>query len=226
MQREGVDELFLLDGDVLTFANYSAEICPALPAGSIAGLMTLEDQDAFALATSMHVSYWTHRALADFTAFCARAYETPAVRARLEAKYRRRVARHEAGGVCEMTLLHLWRARNRPQVCNLAHVTAGNATTIDLAMSTPDNAYADEYAVRSGVKRIRFVVAPHGFDRRLQTRVRFLALHCQGHSKPLMSLLRMPGVHPFPPPDRRHQADHRKCAAGRAKALRHAPPRR
>ncbi len=215
MQRERVDRVFLLDADVVTFADYSTDVAPGLPAGCVAGLMTLEDQDEHVMATSLHFSYWTRDALSDFTSFCATAYSTPAIRRRLAAKYRRHVERAEPGGICEMTLLHLWRAEHQHRTCNLAQVV--NGATADLSVSTAANARAGEYAMRAGFKRLQFSGGrPSGFNEHLRQPVRFLNVHCQGDAKTLMPFLATPHARRFFPQLNRL----RTVAAVRARAAR------
>ncbi len=188
MRREGIDRVFLLDGDVVTFANYAGEVMPRLSGGCAAGLMRLEDQEELELATSMHCSYWTLAALEDFTSFCLAAYTDQQTRGRLEAKYRWHLERRRPGGVCEMTLLELWRTRHEGSVCNLARATGGAAA--DLAIATAANCRADEYATRWGLKRLVFRDGqPYGWNRKLGRQIRFWCVHCQGSCKALMPLL-------------------------------------
>src|SRR5207302_1038911 len=80
MRSEGVAQVFLLDGDIVTFADYSRDVVPVLPSECCAALMTFQHQDHSAWATSLHFSYWTLDALTDFTSFCIEAYRDPGIR--------------------------------------------------------------------------------------------------------------------------------------------------
>lgn len=188
MRANGVSRAFVLDADVMTFANYAKDVLPALPAGCQAGLMTPEDQPEFGWTSSLHFSYWTLEALADFTSFCEAAYRTPALRAALEAKYRWHLTNRKPGGICEMTLLYMWRQATDVQVCNFAKVW--NGMTADLAIGTSENALPDEYEMRLGQKHMRFRNGrPYAQNRLSGKAVRFVNLHCQGESKGLTSFL-------------------------------------
>jgi len=188
MRSEGVDQVFLLDGDVVTFADYARDVVPVLPSECCAALMTLQDQGDFAWATSLHFSYWTLDALTDFTSFCIEAYRDPGIRSKLEAKYRWHVENRQPGGISEMTLLYLWRQRHENRIWNLAKVW--NGMVGDLAIVTSANYFEHEYEMRGGFKKFAFKEGvPYGFNRLLGSDIRFLCVHCQGNSKRLMTFL-------------------------------------
>jgi hypothetical protein len=184
MKSEGVKELFLIDSDVLSFADYSKEVAPLLPNNCRATLIQKIGQRS----ASLHFSYWTRGALEDFTDFCFKAYEDRKIRSELEAKYRWHIDNRSPGGVCEMTLLYLWAETNSSAVVNLAKVV--NNTVADEAISSPTNYFDDEYEMRGGFKRLVFRKGvPYGFNKILKQEIRFWCLHCQGDSKRLMQSL-------------------------------------
>ena len=188
MRREGVDRAFLLDGDVLTFADYSDEVAPALPPNCAAALMTLRDQEEFEWATSLHFSYWTVAALESFTSFLIESYRDDAIRKRLEAKYQWHLRNSRPGGICEMTSLYLWLERHEKHTWNLAKVWNGMAG--DLAVGTSANYFAGEYHMRRGLKHLTFENGlPHAYNSILGMKVRLLSVHCQGDSKNVMPFL-------------------------------------
>jgi hypothetical protein len=189
MKSEGVDRAFILDGDTVTFADYSRAVVPALPSACAAALMMCHDQHhSLDMTASLHFSYWTLDALEDFTSFCIQAYRDPEIRRRLEAKYRWHVENRQSGGICEMTLLYLWRERNEAKTWNAAKVWDGSVA--DLAITTPNNYVRDEYAMRLGFKKFVFKEGiPYGLNRVLGKEIRFVNVQCQGKSKPLMRLL-------------------------------------
>ena len=196
MKSEGIDQVFLLDGDVVTFADYAHDVVPVLPSECCAALMMLQDQDSFAWATSLHFSYWTLDALTDFTSFCIEAYRDPGIRSKLEAKYRWHVENQQPGGICEMTLLYLWRERHANRIWNLAKVW--NEMVGDLSIVTSANYVEHEYEMRGGFKDFTFKGAvPYGFNRILGREIRFLCVHCQGNSKRLMKFLYGRGLRRF-----------------------------
>lgn len=199
MKGEGVKELFLIDSDVISFANYSKEVAPLLPADCKATVMvTARDQEIDELWSSLHFSYWTDEALEDFTNFIVNAYSDQNIRPKLEAKYRWHFDHHRPGGVCEMTLLHFWAAQNRDRVLNLAKVTG--QCVADLGVSASTNYFEDEYEMRGGFKRLVFRNGiPFGFNKVLRQEVRFWCVHCQGKAKGAMRFLRRPGLRAFFP---------------------------
>ncbi len=188
MNSTGVREIFLLDSDVLSFANYSTEVLPMLSNGHFqAGLMTSDKQKPYAWWHSPHFSYWTQDALKNFTNFSINAYRDPNWRAKLEEKYEWHRKTHHPGGVCEMTLLHLWAKENQGSICNLAQVVNNSTADICLAASEED---AEEYEMLGGFKKLVFHNGiPHGINKLLNHEVRFWCVHCQGASKGTMRFL-------------------------------------
>jgi hypothetical protein len=192
MRAEGVGHAFVLDSDTVTFADYSTTVLPALPDGCAAAMMTFHEQGSFDWASSFHFSYWTLEALADFNAFCIEAYRDPVLRGRLETKYRWHLDNRRPGGICEMTLLYLWRERHEARTWNPARVWDGMVA--DSAITTPDNYFRDEYVMRRGFKKLVFRKGlPYGLNRVLGREVRFVNVQCQGGAKALMRLLYAPG---------------------------------
>jgi hypothetical protein len=186
MRSEGVNRIFLLDSDVMTFANYSRDLVSLLPRDCEAALMRRHD----AGCSSLHLSYWTIDSLTDFTSFCIEAYRDATIRNRLENKYRWMVENRMPGGICEMTLLHLWSKRHEGKVWNLAQVSNGVAG--DMAINTSDGYFKDEYEMRGGFKRLALKHGGiYGYNKQSNQQVRFLAIHCQGRSKPVMRLIQM-----------------------------------
>jgi hypothetical protein len=185
MRSEGIDQAFLLDSDIVTFADYSKVVLPALPSGCAAAVCTLQEQGTFSWSSSLHFSYWTLDGLTDFTSFCIEAYRDAGIRRKLEAKYRWHVENRQPGGICEMTMLYLWRKRNETKTWNLAKVSDGIVG--DMAITTSDNYFSGEYEMRRGFKKFIFKNGvPYGYNKILGKEIRFVCVHCQGYSKRLM----------------------------------------
>jgi hypothetical protein len=188
MQHERVDQIFLLDSDIVTFADYARDVLPRLPPDCRAALMAPGAQDNFVWANSLHFSFWTLDALKDFTSFCIEAYRDPEIRRKLEEKHRWHIDNAKPGGICEMTLLYLWCERNGTGIGDLSR--AGNGIVGDLSVSSSSNHFGDEYEMRRRFKAFVFKDgAPYGFNRVLGQQVRFLCIHCQGDAKRLMKFL-------------------------------------
>ncbi len=189
MKEKDEKKIFLLDGDIVTFADYSKEACPILPNDCIAALMTStpKNQDNFRWASSPHFSYWTLEALEDFTDFCIRAYSNKNIRDKLEAKWQWHIDNHKPGGICDMTLLYLW-SKDNPKVANLTR--AMNDMTLDHNINSSTNYLEDEYQMQFGLKKLIFKNGiPYGYNKNLNKEIKFLCIHCQGGAKSVMRFL-------------------------------------
>ncbi len=184
MKESGCKQVFLLDSDVITFANYSEEVYPLLPDDCIASLMTSENQDNFRWASSPNFSYWTIKALENYTNFCIEAYSNKKILDQLEAKWQWHLDNNQPGGVCEMTLLYLW-SKDNPQVANFTRVI--NDMTVDYNINDADNYFENEYQMQFGIKKFIFKNGvPYGDNKILKKEIKFLCIHCQGNGKYLM----------------------------------------
>jgi hypothetical protein len=188
MKINSYERAFHLDSDLMTFANYPDVVCPTLPKGTIATLMTMEKQDEnFMWSTSCHFSYWTIEALRDFTNFCINAYKDKTILDQLKSKWQWHVENGKGGGITDMTLLYFW-AKDNPKVLNFTNVIHG--MTADYNFNLSAQYYFDEYETSFGLKKFTFKDGiPYGYNRRLKTWVRFLCVHCQGAGKYAMPFL-------------------------------------
>jgi hypothetical protein len=190
-----VEQTFLLDSDVMTFANYSTELAPILFDSYIASLMTCEKQDDFRWASSCHFSYWTLEGLRDFTSFCIEAYSNKTIKEQLEAKWKWHNANNKPGGISEMTLLYLW-SKDNAKVANSSKVI--NDMVAEHSMNISTNYLEDEYQMQLSVKKIIFKKGiPYGFNKVLNKEIRFLCIHCQGTAKILMRFFYYENLRPF-----------------------------
>jgi hypothetical protein len=187
MNKKNVKKVFMIESDVVSFANYSRKVYPFFPNDCISALMIPKKQGISVWAASTHFSYWTISALEDFTNFCIDAYSNENIKAKLVAKYQWHKKNKMPGGVTEMTLLYLWSEKN-PKVYNLCRVI--NDMTIDLAGTSSDNYFQDEYQMKLGLKRFIFKNGiPYGYNRILKKEIRFGCIHCQGWAKSIMRFL-------------------------------------
>lgn len=188
MKVHKADKAFLLDSDIVTFANYTTDVYPLLPQWCVAGLTFPEKQDNFFWAASTHFSYWTLEGIESFTNFCIDTYTNKNnLRNLLEAKHQWHLENRFPGGVSEMTLLYLW-SKDNSRVYNFAQALEGIAA--DHSISTSTNYHEDEYIVRFGVKHFVFKDGvPYGHNKALKKKVKFICLHCQGDAKLAMKLL-------------------------------------
>lgn len=188
MKEKGYERIFLLDSDVMTFADYSKEVCPLLPQDCIAALMAVERELLYPIwATSCHFSYWTLGALEDFTTFCINAYQNRTIRDMLEAKWQWHVDNNKGGGICEMTLLYFW-SKDNPRIINFTKVW--NSMTADHNFNQPEQYYVNEYKMQFGLKKFIFKEGiPYGYNKLLNKWIKFLCIHCQGAGKYAMAFL-------------------------------------
>jgi hypothetical protein len=187
LKARGYQQLFLLDSDILTFANYAKEAYPRLPPNCQASLMSQKNQEAFSWVASCHFSYWTLEALQEFTTFCIEAYKNETMRDKLAKKYQWHRDNGLTGGVCEMSLLYLW-SENNPKVINFTQVI--DNCTFDNSITSSMNYLDDEYQMQFGVKDFVFRDgSPYCYNKVLKKNIRFLGIHCQGRAKGLMKFL-------------------------------------
>jgi hypothetical protein len=180
-------QIFLLDSDIITFADYSIELDPILSNNYVATLITPKNQDNFLWLSSCHFSYWTLEALEDFTNFCIEAYSNEKIKDKLETKWQWHIDNNQSGGICEMTLLYLW-SRENSKVTTLS--TVMNDMTLDLNINSSLNYFEDEYQMQFGLKKFIFKNGiPYGYNRGLNKEIKFLCIHCQGEAKGLMKFL-------------------------------------
>jgi hypothetical protein len=132
----------LLDGDIVTFADYSEQVYSNFSNDYIAALMTTKNQDNSRWVSSPHFSYWTLEALEDFTNFCIEAYSNKNILDKLEEKYQGHIENNKPGGICDMTLLYLW-SKDNPKVANPTRVM--NNMTLDININSSTNYLEDEY---------------------------------------------------------------------------------
>jgi hypothetical protein len=190
MKENGYQRVFLLDSDIMTFANYSEEVYPVLPNDCIAALMTStpKNQDTnFRWASTTSFSYWTLEGLENFTDFCIEAYSNKNIRDKLEAKWQWHIDNHKPGGICDMNLLYLW-SKDNPKVANLTSTM--NDMTSDYNINSSTNYLEDEYEVQFGLKKLIFKNGiPYVYNKKLNKEIKFLCIHCQGNAKSVMRFL-------------------------------------
>jgi len=197
MKNKEEKKAFLLDSDVISFANYSDQAYTNVISDNnyLAALMTPKYEREFQWASSPHFSYWTSEGLENFTSFCIEAYNNKNIRDKLEQKFKWHIENNKPGGICDMTLLYLW-SQNNPKVANFSKVM--NDITVEHCINVSANYLEDEYQMQLGVKKIIFKKGiPYGFNKNLNKEIRFLCIHCQGTAKILMRFFYYENLRPF-----------------------------
>ncbi|APB32891.1 hypothetical protein GlitD10_0577 [Gloeomargarita lithophora Alchichica-D10] len=181
MQDQGYQEVFLLDSDVATFANFTQELQLFLLNKYTAGLMVLQNPGNLLWMASPHFSYWTQAGISDFTSFCIHAYSNPEYLDKFQAVYNEMKDLGLGGGICEMTLLYEWSQKDT-KVFNFAQVFQG--MTFDHGISSASNYLPAEYQMQFGLKKFIFRDGkPYGYNQMLKQYIRFWGIHCLGGNK-------------------------------------------
>lgn len=183
MRESGLEHAWMLDSDVLVFDDMGKVAKRAFrPRGMDNAVGITMRRGEFLISALGHTSYWTLKAISEFTAFLRRAYREQDPY--LERKWVFHRDGTIPGGVCDMTLLYMW-AHDRPTTFNTLRPFDGCA--VDANFNTPFNYCPQEYRTRLGHKRIAFRGGqPHGTRAENGERVRFLSLHFQGGAKRYM----------------------------------------
>lgn len=189
MKNNQVNQAFLIDSDVMTFANYTEQVYEKQikHQGYMATLMTPTSNQEFSWSSSPHFSYWTLEAVEKFTTFCIDVYRDRSRRGRLEAKHQWHLKNEVAGGICDMTLLYLW-SQDNPKIGNLA-ITQDDSV-VEHNINVSKNYLENEYKMQLYLKKLVFKNGfPYGFNQFLNKNIQFLSIHCQGTAKILMRFL-------------------------------------
>jgi len=180
MRKRRLQRVFVCDsdtlllGDVATADRYikSPEVAYSLP----------DDQANYRWSASAHFSFWSLRALEDFCGFIEYLYQNDI--ALLEEKMVYHRQHNKAGGICDMTALHLF-DRIYPVTC-ITNVVDG--MTFDHQMNSGEGRFRGEYRLtKGGIKEIKWQDGlPFGYNQRISQWVGFWGLHFQGWTKKLL----------------------------------------
>src|SRR5262249_32436194 len=173
-ERNGIQGLFHADSDVLIYSSM-ADIAKALD----------DCEAAISWGRSAHASFWTAKALSEFSDFIVSTY-----RRKDGLRFRELAAFHNAfvrerrpGGVSDMTLINLF-FRDRRCV-DLTQTISGGTFDHNINMSDNRNI---EFEMFRGIKRLTWRNSiPYGRPLNGAADVRFHALHCQGWAKQWIS---------------------------------------
>jgi len=147
---------------------------------------------AISWGLSAHASFWTAKALSEFSDFIVSTYRRKdGLRFReLAAFHNASVRERRPGGVCDMTLINLFFTDRR--CVDLTQTISGgtfdhNIKTFDHNINMSDNRNI-EFEMFRGIKRLTWRNSiPYGRPLNGAADVRFHALHCQGWAKQWIS---------------------------------------
>jgi hypothetical protein len=205
--RFNLESCVYLDSDIMAYSNFTEEMKKF--AHLDAAVMYPENQPLYRWGASGHSSYWTISGLVDFCDFVLKSYTTEAGVKRLVEKWAHHLNCNAPGGICDMSLIHLfYNSRGPEHLGNLS--TVHESSTYDDNLNSAENYKPDEYLLASGpefkfgfdVSESREYVGladlkynlsdatfkeikweddiPYGFNTKEDKWVRFNTLHFQG----------------------------------------------
>lgn len=192
LKRHDINECVILDSDILTYVDYEkyfsdkecdVSLC-VFPRQSIA---QLPYENELRMLASIHVSYFTLKALSDFTDFCIDQYKD--IRGMIKEKWEAHQKYNLPGGVTEMSLLYLW-IKSNPElrVYNLLQEHSG--TVFDWTSLAPAGWKSEdefEFDKYHNIKVISYKEGSPYFLRTDGSKVKALAVHFGGKTKTFMA---------------------------------------
>ena len=177
--KNNLKECVYLDSDIMTYTNFTEQAQDF--SGKKAAFMYPSAQPEFRWGASGHSSYWTLDGLTEFCEFIKSLYATQDGLIQLVGKWNWHVANHQPGGICDMSLLHLFYQQHSDDILNLSEVR--NRATYDDNINSSENHHPEEYRMKGGYKEIKWEDGiPYGYN--LQKKswcwTRFNTLHFQG----------------------------------------------
>lgn len=178
--EHNLDSCVYLDTDIMVYSDLSKELQPFVE--KTASFLYPKDQPKNRWAASGHSSYWPREGLVKFCNFINKIYTTEEGINTLEQKWNYHVEADKGGGICDMSLFHLFYNSLEPgEVAILSDVH--NDSTFDDNINSSENYYKEEYRMKDGFKEIKWENGmPYGYNLKRNTWIRFNTLHFQGGS--------------------------------------------
>lgn len=184
MRTNNVHSVFCFDSDVLLYSSVF-EIMDKYDLKNADCGCLLFGIDSKFYAASAGTSFWTRYALEQFCDFIVRCYSQVDLLARLKSLYSVFGDEGRVGGICDMTVLHMFLSERHVSSCNLLIDNDGNI--FDQNINQGLDCGAGKFDLVCGKKRVEFVNSkPMVF--RNGTPVRAHLLHFQGQAKGHMPL--------------------------------------
>lgn len=180
VKKHDINEFYMMDSDILlgrldmeSIRKYDAALC------------WNEANSKISKAASPHFSYWKKSALDDFIAFTMNAYSSD-IKLMKEC-YEQITGRGITGGVCDMTLLYLWKEKNIERVCNLCgdeNIKLGVSRR--LLCKQENSRYLVE---RGAIKLVNVNDDLFYIDKQTEERIYAQVIHAQGDAKKYIKML-------------------------------------
>lgn len=155
MRRDGIEEVFYFDSDVLIYTSCSEIRDQVTGAGKEAGYtIAKQREDSRNWVAGGHSSYWTRGMLEEFCKFCVTTYTDETYLSRYEKKRSWHAETGMVGGISDMTTLYLFWSENRDRIFNLG--TCSDDAVMDLNIIDVTNDGEDRYVMQNGIKKVMF----------------------------------------------------------------------
>ena len=177
-KKMGWQKFLTMDSDVLVYQTLSEDIFEGVE--SACGWTKYDDKGTEGNCDPF-VSYWTINAMEEYLNFCVDVYISK--KEELKAKWNYHLENRINGGVCDMTLLTMWKKVTARKVMDIAQEK--NGQTFDISVESSNNEFRNEYkmSVLRKVKKIKFINGIPYLYKQNGNRVRTCVLHCNGHNK-------------------------------------------
>ena len=177
-KKMGWQKFLTMDSDVLVYQTLTEDIFENIEAAC--GWTNYDDKGKEGYCDP-YVSYWTIDAMEEYLNFCVDVYVSK--KEELHTKWNYHLNNRINGGICDMTLLTMWKRETTRNVMNVTHEKDGKA--FEISVGAPINEFENEYKVSAirRVKKMKFIDGVPYIFKQSGERVRALVLHCNGHNK-------------------------------------------
>lgn len=185
MERQGLDEVFRIDSDVMVHCDVEAE---AKRLGEYTAAYAIPQKQTKVRVVAIANGYFTRRALRAFRVFLREAYAPGPDLDRMKHIWQWHVSTGHPGGVMDMTPLKMF-SEIYPRVVNLSKVRDG--ATFDHAICTGENFFLNEYktVAHKGwvIKEVEWREGvPYVYNLLQKCWIRFCTLHYSGGRKNML----------------------------------------
>ena len=185
MKKENLEECIMTDSDACIYSdlgNFDYQ------EADVAISTQKEQSSTYSWIASAHCSFWTYVALKEFIDYILAIY-TKDIK-KLEKKWNYHIAEKVPGGICDMSLLHLWSKDTNFNVMNLAELNRNQ--TFDHSVGTSTNGKKNEYQetrmlLNKHIKKIVFKDRIPYFIDQEGNHIKTNTIHAQGGCKRYIS---------------------------------------
>ena len=191
IRREGIAKAFVVDTDVMIYADLSKltrNFAPTIKCGLAESDNEVSDETIEYKPVSGNSSYWTSKAIFEFESLLKRLYIEPELQTLLENRWAEYSLTHIYGGITDMDALGLFRrSLSNTEFINTSIMSGCNGV-FDVALCHSEGAVKDQYQMSGLIKRLEWRSGvPYGIECKSCKRIRFFTLHCQGRYKSFMA---------------------------------------